>query len=271
MKRRQFLTRSLAATAATAAAATATRVRSARAASDPASQEFYELRTYRIPSPEMNKLVSRYLEDALLPALERQGLDRIGVFTTLPQDDQQPDHDLRVLIPYPTLDVFLDQRPALAADSAYQRAAADYLAQPLKNPAYQRIISQLMRAFAGMPTLELPAQSRSNTARIFELRTYESHNEDAAARKIEMFNTGEIQLMRDVRMAPVFFGEMLVGHNLPNLTYMLSASDMDAHKSHWKTFIDHPEWQRMKAIQKYKGTVSKIHNWFLKPTEYSGI
>ena len=86
-----------------------------------------------------------------------------------------------------------------------------------------------------------------------------------------MFNSGEIQLMRDVQMAPVFYGETLIGDNVPNLTYMLSASDMDSHKAHWKAFIDHPEWKKMKAIKKYEGTVSNIDKWFLQPTECSQL
>ena len=119
--------------------------------------------------------------------------------------------------------------------------------------------------------MELPSYSTQNKPRLFELRTYESHHADAAWRKVEMFNKGEIDIMRDVKLAPVFYGEMLVGHDVPNLTYMLSAPDMEAHKAHWKGFGGHPEWQRMKKIERYKGTVSKITKRYLSPTEYSQI
>ncbi len=86
---------------------------------------------------------------------------------------------------------------------------------------------------------------------------------------VAMFNNGEIELMREVEMAPVFFGETLIGPNVPNLIYMLSADNMESHKAHWKAFLAHPTWERMKAMEKYKDTVSKIKNWFLKPTSYS--
>ena len=49
--------------------------------------------------------------------------------------------------------------------------------------------------------MELPEQSTSQQSRIFELRTYESHNEDAASCKIEMFDEGGTQLMRGVQLA----------------------------------------------------------------------
>ena len=87
-----------------------------------------------------------------------------------------------------------------------------------------------------------------------------------------MFNEGgELQLMRDVEMAPVFFGETLIGPDAPNLVYMLSAKDEAAHQAHWKAFIASDRWKAMKDLPEYKDTVSKIQNWFLKPTDFSGF
>lgn len=263
--RRQFLAGSL------AAAAFGTRPAADALAQDQAhahAQEFYELRHYAIENGKKQAIVSGYLENALLPALGRMGIDRVGVFASL---DEPDDHSLWVLIPYKRLEQFGSLNATLADDGAYQKAAQELFSQPVKDPAYQRINSRFMKAFAGMPVIEMPEQTADKQPRIFELRTYESHNEDTAARKVEMFNKGEIDVMRDVKMAPVFYGEMLIGDDVPNLTYMLSASDMDAHKKHWDAFRVHPEWIRMKAIPRYKGTVSKITNWFLEPTEYSQI
>ena len=58
-----------------------------------------------------------------------------------------------------------------------------------------------MKAFLSMPAMELPEQSTAQQSQPFEVRTDESHNEDAASRKIEMFDEGETQLMRDVQLA----------------------------------------------------------------------
>jgi hypothetical protein len=46
---------------------------------------------------------------------------------------------------------------------------------------------------------------------------------------------------------------------------------MAAHDANWDTFRKHPEWNRIKAIPKYKGTVSNITKTFLKATPYSQI
>jgi hypothetical protein len=104
-----------------------------------------------------------------------------------------------------------------------------------------------------------------------ELRIYESRNEDLARRKVEMFNTGEIQLMQDVELGPVFFGESLGAADMPNLVYMLSAENEEAHKEHWQGFLAHPDWARMKDLPRYADTVSKITSILLRPAEGSDI
>jgi hypothetical protein len=262
--RRRFLARSLGATAALGAAAQlATAENEASAA-----QEYYELRTYQIPTGEKQAVVHDYLKSALIPALGRQQIDRVGVFTAL---DKPEDLSIFVLIPYPTADALGNRNAKLESDKAYQKAAAKLFSFPKSDPAYTRINSRFMKAFSGMPVVELPATTAGKKPRMFELRTYESHDELKASLKVDMFNSGEIDIMRDVQMAPVFFGEMLIGDDVPNLTYMLSATDMDAHKEHWGSFIAHPEWDRMKKLPKYKGTVSKITKWYLAPTKYSQI
>ncbi len=273
MQRRQFLGRSLAATAAAGSAgwlslSTSQRARAAAAIAD---QECYELRTFVTPDEDSQSLILDYLAEGLVPALNRLGVNRIGVFTEIEGENKNPTHSVYTLIPYTSVDQFLGQRPALASDQAYQKAAAAHLARPKDSPAYTRINSRLLLAFAGMPVIEQQPYSLERTARIFELRIYQSHNEDTAARKVEMFNSGEIQLMRDVEMAPVFYGETLVGDNVPCLTYMLSASDMDSHRAHWKAFINSPVWKKMKEIERYKGTVSHIDNWFLEPAACSQL
>ncbi len=230
------------------------------------NQEYYELRVYRIPSAAKQKIVSDYLEKALVPALNRMGIDRVGVFTL---KDTPDDFSIFVLVPYATLEAFSELNPKLASDDDYQETAANLFALSKDDPAYTRIDSRLMKAFAGMPVLEAP--SKAAKTRILELRIYESHNQNAALRKVEMFNKGEAELMRKVKLGPVFFGETLISNDVPNLTYMLSADDMESHKQHFKDFLAHPDWEQMKKIERYKDTVSKITSHFLLPTSYSQI
>lgn len=232
------------------------------------AQEYYELRTYKITDIDNQEKVERYLADALLPALNRMNVDRVGVFTSTSDVN---DHSIYMLIPYKDLATFTGMNTTLAADAVYQEAAKSYFDQPKKKPLYKRIESRFMKAFESMPVIEQPAQTANKEPRIFELRLYQSHTEDHARRKVQMFNTGETQLMRDCEMAPVFFGETLIGPEAPNLIYMLSASDDKAHKAHWQKFLKGDRWAKMKVLPEYKDTVSKIKNWFLVPTAYSQL
>ncbi len=230
------------------------------------NQEYYELRVYRIPNAEKQAVVSQYLEKALLPALNRMGIDRVGAFTV--REDPE-DLSIFVLVPHASLEVFSQLNSKLASDSSYQESAASLFALSKEDPPYTRIESRLMKAFSSMPVLQVPSQE--SKTRLLELRIYESHNSEAAIRKVEMFNEGETRIMHDVKLGPVFFGETLASHDVPNLTYMLSADDMESHKQHWEAFRAHPDWLRMKAMEKYKDTVSNSTNWFLVPTPYSQI
>jgi hypothetical protein len=185
--------------------------------------------------------------------------------------DQPNDFSVYVLIPYSTLDVFADVNSKLLADNQYQQAAQEHFSVDIKDPVFTRIHSRFYQAFKTIPVIEMPKQTSDKKPRIFELRIYQSHTQEKAALKVDMFNSGEVQLMRDTQLAPVFFGEALIGDDVPNLAYMLSAPDMETHKAHWKVFGGHPQWQRMSKMPKYKNTVSKITNFFLTPTPYSQI
>ena len=230
--------------------------------------EYYELRTYKIFDFEKQKIADGYLETALLPALERQGVKQVGVFHNLKDEN---DHSIYVLIVWPSLDALGECNEKLGADTTYQEAAKPHTDRPHKDGVFARIETRLLKAFSGMNQLEMPSASAESGERIFELRLYESHTEEHARRKVDMFNDGEIQLMKDVELGPVFFGETIVGPLMPNLVYMLWAKNEDEHKQHFKAFLDSPRWKAMKGLPQYKHTVSKIHSWFLKPAPYSAM
>ncbi len=230
--------------------------------------EYYELRTYKIFDFEKQKIADEYLETALLPALMRQGVEHVGTFHNLKDDN---DHSIYMLIVWPDVDAFTHCNEKLGTDDTYQAAAKPYTDRPLKDGIFSRIETRLLKAFSGMSNLEMPKASTEGSERIFELRLYESHTEEHARRKVDMFNDGEIQLMKDVELGPVFFGETIAGSDMPNLVYMLWAVNEEDHKKHWKAFLDSPRWKAMKDLPQYKDTVSKIQNWFLKPTSYSKL
>lgn len=262
IQRRQFLTGTLAAGTAAASASFASAASPANA-----DREFYEWRTYRTGNAAQMDIVKNYLKLALVPALGRMGIDRIGGF--IPEEGA--DKSISVLIPHRSLETVALFNDKLASDAEYQDAAKSYFDTPTKKPNFVRIENRLMRAFKGMPVIELPPQTANKEPRVFEIRIYESHTEHHARLKVEMFDEGEIQIMRDVKLAPVFYGETLVSNDVPNLTYMLCGESKEAHKQHFADFLKHPEWDRMKRLQRYKGTVSKITSLFFTPTEWSQI
>src|SRR5947209_11219032 len=110
-----------------------------------------------------------------------------------------------------------------------------------------------------MPRLEKPDSSKP---RLLNLRIYESHNERAAKKKIEMFNKGELAIFRRVGLTPVLFAETILGAAMPNLTYLLVFPDEPGRAAAWSHFRDDAEWIKLKSIPEYadKDIVSRITN-----------
>jgi hypothetical protein len=256
-------------TVVTSAASTLASLPLAAAESKPAgSRELYELRAYRLKPDAPHALLDRYLESALLPALNQQGVKNVGVFTEAAPKDGPA---VWVLAPYESAEAYVRISASITEATQAAPGAADYLNVGKDAPAFDRIDSWLLLAFAGLPKIELPPYSVAKQPRIYEIRTYESFSEAKALKKVAMFNDGEIDVMREVGLAPVFYGQALTGRDLPHLTYMLSAPDAEAHKQHWEAFRKHPTWLKMKSAPEYADTVSKITTRTVTPTAYSQI
>lgn len=264
MKRRTFVKSALA----TAAVAPLARPTSASAASD--GRQYIELRRWSIGTLENNRLVSNFLQKAILPSLKRAGAGKLGVFYHLPDPKGYPEqlHDIFTVSAFDSLDEWRAMDAHFEQDSDMHEAGAEYLGTDKKTAAYQRIESSLMISFAGYPKIKSPRRSKD---RIFELRRYESPNELKAKLKIEMFNEGELDIFAKVGLDGVFYGEMLSGGHMPNLTYMLGYDSMNERAANFKAFSQHPDWNALKKVEKYKGTVSKIDALFLKPAPFSQI
>lgn len=261
MKRRDFLK------------ATATVSALAGLAAIPASagqtgRDYYELRAYHLKDAAKASLLLNYLENAALPALNRLGIQPVGVFTEIEPKDAPT---VFTLLPSQSLETLASNTLKLNADADHVKAGAEYLNATKNDPSFLRIDSWFLLSFAGMTKLELPAYSKERKARIFELRTYESPSELKAQNKVDMFNAGEIDVMHEVGLAPIFYGQALVGPNLPHLTYMTSGENLDVHKTHWDGFGAHPTWKKLIGDAKYADNVSKITKWMLKPAGFSQI
>ncbi len=237
-------------------------------AADSGQGQYYELRIYTTKSEEQQKLVSDYWQNAAVPAYNRMGIQPVGVFTEL---EASPTNKIYVLVPCDSLEVFAAIPARLAADAAYQAAAAEYMSRSKSSPAFVRIESSLNLAFDSMKKLAPPPSAGDKSPWIFELRTYESPSESKGINKVQMFNSGEVPLMQQVGLSPVFFAQTLVGPQMPNLVYMVSGPNMEEHKKHWKGFSDAPAWKGLIGDPQYKDNVSRVINIFLKRTAASQI
>lgn len=261
MKRRTFIKSATSATV-LAAASTLNRV-NADHHGDHAPQ-LMEWRKYVVENQSQRQIVDRFLKSAAIPALNRLGSKPVGVF----YDKNNPD-DLSVymLTPFTDLAAYTNATQDLSSDDEFLANAQEYLNTPKAQPAYQRIESTLMNAFTGFPRVKAPITGE----RLFELRTYESHNELKGVLKVEMFNEAELDIFEKVGLEGVFYGQSMVGSNLPNLTYMIAYKNMDERKAAWGRFSKHPDWQILKKNERYKDTVSKIVATYLAPADYSQI
>jgi NIPSNAP len=238
------------------------------AAADIGQPQYYELRIYTTKSEAQQKLISDYWQKAAVPAYNRLGITTIGVFSEL---HDSTNSKVYVLIPFETPSAYAAIPVQLAADATYQAAAVDYLNTPKSEPAYVRFESSLLVAFDGMKKLLVPVFAAEKKPWVFELRIYESHSESKGINKVKMFNSGEIPLMKEVGLSPVFFGQTVIGSQMPNLIYMVSGENPDEHKKHWKAFFDAPVWKKLISDPQYNENVSKVISIFLKRTPASQI
>jgi len=252
MQRRDFLTATAAAAALTALAQSGASIELAYIPFD-----YLEWRTYRLDDAAKQPLVATYLQSALAPACKRVGVRFLGPFKEI---GAAATPSLHALLAYSTNLGLATFRPAIEADAEYQKAAAEYLSVGKSAPAFERIESSLMIPFQGMLEVATPV----GQPQVFELRTYESHSEERARKKIDMFNNGEIPLFVEAGFQNIFFSETLIGGDLPNLKYLLASPDMDANKASWEKFKALPGWLAIRDLPEYKDTVSKATPLFLE-------
>lgn len=260
MKRRAFW----AAMAAAAMGAAAARAADGR--------QVIELRAFTFASEEKLQIYAGLIESALIPAMNRAGCRPVGAFRAFKADNPKFEADALVIymvVPHESFETFATLGGRLAADPDILNVVRPALDTPMKDPVYQRYQSQLMIGFKDWPTVEAPAKGPD---RVVQLRIYESHNCEKAARKIAMFNEGgEIAIFRRVGLNPVFFGQSLAGTLMPNLTYMLAFDSPAAMEAAWTAFRGDPEWVRLRDDPAYKDTVSNITNIVLRPLPGSQI
>jgi hypothetical protein len=256
MKRRQFVTTAAGVGLASAASAEA-----------PKNAIFELVYFYMRTGPQVDR-TTQYLSSVYLPAVRRAGVGAAGIFS--PVIGERSPYILS-LVTYPSFASMETIHTKLAEDKEFEKGWDAY--NTIADAAYVRMESTLLRAFDSMPVLETAPIDPKRAVRIFELRTYESVNEKASRRKVQMFNEGEIGIFRRLGMTPVFFGQTLVGRNLPSLTYMLAFDDLASRERLWRAFGADPEWQKLRAQPGLSDAeiVSNISNTILRPLASSPI
>lgn len=258
MERRDFLQKTILTTAGVASASLA----ATAAQGAQRNKEVYEFRVYHMRR-NLTPL-NNYFSNALIPALNRMGVKNIGVFSEMSKSEPPK---IYVLIPYKSFADYGKVITELKTDKEFEKARADYDKIPSDQAVYERYDSSLMLAFDGIPVMQVPSKSQ----RLFELRIYEGYSEDAVKRKVKMFNEGELDIFKKVKVNAVFYGENISGKALPALTYMSVYDNMEARDQAWKDFLEHPDWLKMSKMPEYANTVSKIHRIFLEPLPYSQV
>ncbi|WP_182868696.1 NIPSNAP family protein [Rhodopirellula sp. JC639] len=234
----------------------------------PPTKQHYEIRTYLLGKDGDAAAVDRYLQHALIPALNRIEIGPVGVFAPAENDTNDRD-SIIVVIPADSADKLAGLQTRLQNDSQYLADAKPYLERGPKDAPYARISSEWLVAMDCMPTLDVPAGTLDHDDRVYELRLYESANERLGNLKVDMFNNGEVPIFLDSGIAPIFIGQAIVGPQTPNLTYLTVYPNDDARLKAWDAFRAHPDWQVLKNVAKYKGTVSKIDKHILVAKPYS--
>lgn len=229
-----------------------------------------EMRYYRLRNTLDNQRgrLSEYLGKALVPALRRAGAGPVGLFSST----IAPDAPFLLLVAqHSSLGAFEQCWEKAKADEELKAATAALYKQ-VQLP-YQRMEVHLLRGFAKFPAIEVPPTAEGRAARVFELRTYESNTPESLAKKIGMFEDGEIDLFRKFGLAPVFFGEMIAGAKMPNLTYMVAFDSLAAREANWRAFATSPEWKKMAATPGLSDgeVVSNISSSILSPVAGSMI
>jgi hypothetical protein len=262
MKRREFL----AGTVAASAFGLAGRVEAQAAP----GREYYQLRRYALRSGPQTKLTEDYFGGALIPALGRAGMGPVGAFRV----DIGPETPaFYLLVPGMSVQALAALDFLLAEDPVFLKAADLFWNATAAAPAFERVESWMLAAFAGWPKLTPPASAATKGKRIFQLRTYESPSNGEHVRKVEMFHSGEFEIFLRAGFHPVFFGDTLIGSRMPSLTYMLSFTDQAELDAKWELFRNDADWKKLSASSRfaYDQIVTNITNLILSPLGCSQV
>jgi hypothetical protein len=207
-------------------------------------------------------------KSGFVPALQRAGAGPVGVFSSSVGPESP---FILTVTAYTSLAKYEEVHAKVGADAEFRKVYSAF--ESLPGLSYERVENSLLRAFEGMPSIVPPENDGKRPPKVFEVRMYESNNMSSLARKVKMFNEGEIAIFQRLGMSPVFFGYTMVGTRMPNLVYMLAYNDMAHREQCWRAFGGDPEWRKLRETPGYADAdiVSNITNYIVSPLDFSPI
>jgi NIPSNAP len=236
---------------------------------DKPSSEYYQLTVYHYATDSQALVIEQYLQEALIPALHRNGISNVGVFKAI-ANDTSANKLLYVFLPLKKLESLELLNQQLNKDQLFLSSGKTYRDAFYTHPPYTRMEVILLKAFPLAPEMQLPQLKGPKSERVYELRSYESATEKIFANKVKMFNEGdEIGLFKRLNFNAVFYSSVIAGSKMPNLMYMTCFENKAERDEHWKSFSQDPYWKKLSSMPEYQKNVSHIDIIFLRPTSYS--
>ncbi|MDR3251131.1 MAG: NIPSNAP family protein [Tannerella sp.] len=266
MQRRNFvrLAGALAATPVLAAASNeATSAMNSLTSSASNGKEIYEWRIYTLTGN--GDALDAFLGKTLTPAYQRKGI-AVGAFKLYrPKEGEKEQR--HILFIYPDIATYHKVKKEIWEDAAFKQAAQSFYDASASSPVYSNFETYLSEAFNKIPVHRNPGKERT----LFEIRIYQSPNEEANQRKVKMFNVDEIAIFDKTGVNSVLYGEILAGPRMPSLMYLTWYKDEDTRSEAWKQFGSHPDWKRISALPEYAHTATNNQSIFLSPLPYSQL
>ncbi len=231
--------------------------------------EYYQLTVYHYNTVDQERILDDYFQNALIPALHDIDIQYVGVFKAI-ANDTSANKSLYVFIPVKSLNKIDEITGKLINDGKFRSSGREYLDVKYNSPAYIRMETILLKAFALSPVMKLPELSSPKSQRVYELRSYESASEKLFRNKVHMFNEGgEMDIFTKLNFNAVFYGEVIAGSRMPNLMYMTAFKNMKDRDAHWAAFDSDPDWKHLSSLPEYKNNMSHSDIIFLRPADYS--
>ena len=122
--------------------------------------EYYQIRVYHFANAEQEKLLDEYIAQAYIPFLHKAGIKNVGAFKSL-TNDTVADKRIFVFFGASSLDKLAGLPAQLQKDSAYSKAARNYMQAAWNKVPFARMENIVLKAFPLTPYYDLTRIERT--------------------------------------------------------------------------------------------------------------